>query len=478
MHLRVPVHKTPAASLIGKPLVPLEVAAKETDKKIRVKTIKHTDCIEVGHDKFDEVVSNFLIKIGESNMISITTLDLHAPGHRHAEAADRLRRDDRLSGLARGLAHPARAAPRLGACSEHAPSCPAPALTCLAPVHYPVPMSCRSVRLLLIAVCLLAFPFRAPAPLIYRPGEGWTYEPVGGEGKWQQPRAKDQLEVAQAAFDKKAYSLALKAARRVVQVWPLSDYAPQAQYLVARCYEADRQGGKGVQGLPDAAGEAAQDCELRGDSAAPISRSPTCISPASGSSCGATFPSSASMERTAKMYGDIVKTGPYSDVAPQAQLNIGHGVGKAKGPRLQDPRLSRRRQGLRSRPPTVITTSPRWRPRRSSGPAWLTRNRRKPPDRDQGTAGQAIAKFTDFMALYPNDPRVPQAQKIIASLKGEQARGNFDDRAVLREAQEVGRRADLLQRGAVAGSQFALCGRSAATHRPTQAAGPGGGQIA
>ncbi|MCX6922046.1 MAG: hypothetical protein NT154_02325, partial [Verrucomicrobia bacterium] len=95
----------------------------------------------------------------------------------------------------------------------------------------------RSVRVLLIAACLLAFPFRAPAPLIYRPGEGWTYEPVGGEGKWQQPRAKDQLEVAQAAFDKKAYSLALKAARRVVQVWPLSDYAPGASYLVGRCYE-------------------------------------------------------------------------------------------------------------------------------------------------------------------------------------------------------------------------------------------------
>jgi hypothetical protein len=28
----------------------------------------------VGHDKFDEVVSNFLIKIGEANVISITTL--------------------------------------------------------------------------------------------------------------------------------------------------------------------------------------------------------------------------------------------------------------------------------------------------------------------------------------------------------------------------------------------------------------------
>jgi len=74
MHLRVPVHKTPAASLIEKPLAPLEFAAKETDKKIKVKTIKHTDCIEVGHDKFDEVVTNFLGKVGETNIVSITTL--------------------------------------------------------------------------------------------------------------------------------------------------------------------------------------------------------------------------------------------------------------------------------------------------------------------------------------------------------------------------------------------------------------------
>ena len=35
--------------LIEKPPPPLEVAAKESDKKIRIKTIRHTDCIEVGH---------------------------------------------------------------------------------------------------------------------------------------------------------------------------------------------------------------------------------------------------------------------------------------------------------------------------------------------------------------------------------------------------------------------------------------------
>jgi DNA-directed RNA polymerase subunit RPC12/RpoP len=74
MHLKVPMHTTPAESLITKPLAPLEVAAKETDKKIRVRTIRHTDCIEVGHDKFDEVVSNFLAKVGEANIISINSL--------------------------------------------------------------------------------------------------------------------------------------------------------------------------------------------------------------------------------------------------------------------------------------------------------------------------------------------------------------------------------------------------------------------
>lgn len=74
LHLRVPTNKA-TESLIAKPLVPLEVAAKESDKKIRTKTIRHTDCIEVGHDRFDEVVTNFLSKVGESNIVSISPIN-------------------------------------------------------------------------------------------------------------------------------------------------------------------------------------------------------------------------------------------------------------------------------------------------------------------------------------------------------------------------------------------------------------------
>lgn len=75
MHLKVPVHSKPTESLIAKPLPPLEVAAKDSDKKIRVRTIRHTDCIEVGHDRFDEVVSQFLGKVGESNIVSVNSIN-------------------------------------------------------------------------------------------------------------------------------------------------------------------------------------------------------------------------------------------------------------------------------------------------------------------------------------------------------------------------------------------------------------------
>ena len=285
-------------------------------------------------------------------------------------------------------------------------------------------MNFRSVRVLLIAACLLAFPLSAPAPLIYRPGEGWSYEPYGGEGKWQQVRAKDQMEVAQAAFDKKAYSLALKAASRVVKVWPLSDYAPRAQYLVARCYEATgkaEKAFKAYQTLLEKQPKIANFDEI-------LQRQ---YAIANLFLAGKRFrlfgyiPLLPSMERTAKMYGDIVKTGPYSSVAPQAQLSIGTAWEKQKALGFKTPDYPAAIQAYE-------TAADRYHDQPKVAADAIFRAglayqcEAKTPDRDQSNAGRAITKFTDFIALFPNDPRVPQAQKIIASLKDDQARGNFE----------------------------------------------------
>lgn len=74
MHLKVPVHDKPVASLIAKAAPPLEAVAKGAGLRILVHTIRHANCIESGHDKFDERVTAFLNEIGESHIIGIHTI--------------------------------------------------------------------------------------------------------------------------------------------------------------------------------------------------------------------------------------------------------------------------------------------------------------------------------------------------------------------------------------------------------------------
>jgi len=74
-HFVVPVHDKPADELIQKASKPLDVAAKEGDKKLRIKTFKHTDCQEVGKDRFDEIISAFLDKVGQANIVSINPIN-------------------------------------------------------------------------------------------------------------------------------------------------------------------------------------------------------------------------------------------------------------------------------------------------------------------------------------------------------------------------------------------------------------------
>jgi hypothetical protein len=74
MHLKVPVLDKPAAPLINKPKPPLEAVVRGAGKTIKSHVIKHSACIESGHDKFDEVVAKFLNEVGETNIIAMHTI--------------------------------------------------------------------------------------------------------------------------------------------------------------------------------------------------------------------------------------------------------------------------------------------------------------------------------------------------------------------------------------------------------------------
>ncbi len=75
-HFVVPVSESPTLSLIQKPLPPLDVAARvDGVRSLKVRCIRHSDCVEVGKDRFEEVVSEFLGKVGEASVVNISVFN-------------------------------------------------------------------------------------------------------------------------------------------------------------------------------------------------------------------------------------------------------------------------------------------------------------------------------------------------------------------------------------------------------------------
>jgi hypothetical protein len=73
--ISVPFSSKPSEPLIQKASKPLDVAAREGKSGLRVMTIRHSDCKEVGKDLFDAKVSEELNKIGDANIVSITPIN-------------------------------------------------------------------------------------------------------------------------------------------------------------------------------------------------------------------------------------------------------------------------------------------------------------------------------------------------------------------------------------------------------------------
>jgi len=256
---------------------------------------------------------------------------------------------------------------------------------------------------------------RSPAPLIYRPGEGWTYELPGSKGDWRKVRAKDQLDVAQDAFNKKQYRLSLKAADRVIKVWPLSDYAPKAQYLMARCYEERRQDEKAFNAY-----QAMLDKYARSADAKDVQQRQFAIAvrylKGQRFKLWGYIPFLPSMDKTADMFAKIVRYGPYGELGPPSQMNIGAAREKEKAYPLAVSAYELAADRYHDQPVAADA---------NFKAAQAYNKQAHKADYDQSVAGQAIDAFTEFKALHPDDPRVAQADRVIGQLKAVGAQGSF-----------------------------------------------------
>ena len=270
----------------------------------------------------------------------------------------------------------------------------------------------------LLLACLFALPFTCPAPIIFRAGEGWTYEAVGGSGSnWERKRAKDQLQVAQEAFDRGEYRLATKAANRVVKVWPLSDYAGRAQYLIGRSYEGrkmDERAFKAYQLTLTKYPKVENYDEI-------LSRQYTIAQRFLGGQRFKLFgvlPLFRNMEKTATMFGQVVGNGPYNETGPKAQLDIGTAQEKLKRYPMAVKAYEKAADRYFDQP--LVASDAIFR----AGQAWEKQALRA--EYDQSKAGSSIDLFKDFIELYPDDKRVPKAEEAIAVMRLEQARGAFE----------------------------------------------------
>lgn len=277
-------------------------------------------------------------------------------------------------------------------------------------------MNRRALLFLVMLVGLFAWPLRCYAPLVYRAGEGWTYESPGSGGGWQRGRAEDQYGVAKEAYAARRFRLATKAARRTVVRWPRSDFAPSAQYLIGLCYEARRWDEKAFKEYQKAIERYPKSQEYENIIEHQFAIAQRFLGGQWFKLWGV-IPFFPSMDKTADMLAKIVRNGPYSDVGPAAQMAIGTAREKQKDYFLAVKAYEKAADTYHDQP--EIASEALFRAAKAH------EKQAKTAEYDQGAATQAIAAYTDFMALYPTDPRVEEAQGTIVTLKTEQARGAY-----------------------------------------------------
>ena len=133
-----------------------------------------------------------------------------------------------------------------------------------------------------------------------------------------------------------------------------------------------------------------------------------------------------SWEKTAGLFEKVVKNGPYSPIAPQAQMDIGASREKQKDYPLAVKAYERAADRYADQKQVAADATFK------AGLAYQKEARTA--DYDQSVSGKAIATFTDFIALYEDDPRVPDARRRITALRSKKHSAVSASRSITRRA--------------------------------------------
>src|SRR5271156_2299188 len=241
-----------------------------------------------------------------------------------------------------------------------------------------------SFRPFLIALLALGFiTSLAHATLVWRPGEGWSDE-SGSDVSASSSR--DQLELAHKLEAQGQRDSALKAYKGLLRRWPLSFFAPEAQFRVGKIledegdfYNAFQAFQKMVTKYPSSDYfEQALDEQYRIANLY-LAGEPQRIWK---------IPVGPSMERTVEMYERIIKNAPYGTYAPQCQFNIGLA---RENQRKYDDAVDAYQKVLDNYPTSSVASNAQY----QIGYAWLRAS--QSGDYDMGAAQKAVYAFQDYL---------------------------------------------------------------------------------
>ncbi len=272
----------------------------------------------------------------------------------------------------------------------------------------------KRILLALMAVAVvwgIFTPPDCPAPLVWRKGEGWTWE-RGGVAVGNNP--KEQLEIARALSQQKDHGSAVTAYRRLIRRWPTSYAVEDARLGLAESLSALDYHFKAFKEYQQLIEKHPNSPHFETALQRQFEIANLFLAGQRDKAWGVKwFPA---RDKAIDIFEQVVKNGPYSKVGPDAQFRIG-----VAQEMLKDYVAAvRAYEKVTERYPNLPLAE-----KAQFQIGYAYRQEAGRFEYDQNAANQAVAAFTDFLVRYPDSERAPQAEEYRAALKGEQAQGLF-----------------------------------------------------
>ena len=269
------------------------------------------------------------------------------------------------------------------------------------------------LRFLLPAVLALALAQSvAQASLVWRPGEGWSDE---SGGDISASSSRDQLETAHKLEAEGQRDDAIKAYKSLLRRWPLSFFAPEAQFRLGKIQEDEAaypEAFKAFQTMvkkypssdyfEQALGEQYRIANLY------LAGEPQRIWK---------IPVGPSMDKTVDMYNQIIKNAPYGTYAAPSEFKIG--LSREQQRKYTDA-VDAYQKVLDDYPSSAVASNAQY----QIGYAWM--RAASSANYDQSAAQKAIEAYQDYLVRYPNSDKAAQAQENIQKLGKEQTQGAYN----------------------------------------------------